>query len=52
MAIKRVSYDFVGGMAISFHHYLMLFGYDYSLMIDYFRDVVEYLDSCSRLSAR
>jgi hypothetical protein len=34
MVIKRVSYVFVGGMAISFHHYLMVFGYDYSLMIN------------------
>jgi hypothetical protein len=36
---------FVGGTANSFHHYLVRFGYDYFLMIDYFRDVVEYLDT-------
>jgi hypothetical protein len=30
---------------ISFHHCLVRFGYDYSLMINYLRDVAEYLDS-------
>jgi hypothetical protein len=45
MVIKCVSYLFVGGTAISFHNYLVRFGYDYSLMINYFRDVAEYLDT-------
>jgi hypothetical protein len=30
---------------ISFHHCLVRFGYDCSLMINYFRDVAEYLDT-------
>jgi hypothetical protein len=35
MVIKCVSYVCVGGTANSFHHYLVRFGYDSYLMIDY-----------------